>query len=147
LSLAGLPAVYVVEQIAAMRDGSRKSSQPAMIAPSLMQKVAARVSADEVAEAAAYFASLTYKRWIRVVETDTVPRPEIHGVSAYAAAANGSQEPIGDRIVEVPEDAARGCSRRRLRLCSLCARRIHRARQGARLDCCRRTPALRRLSG
>jgi cytochrome c553 len=78
-----------------------------MLAPILMQKVAARASVDEVAQAAAYFASLTYKRWIRVVETDTVPRPEIHGVSAYAVSANGSQEPIGDRIVEVPEDTAR----------------------------------------
>jgi cytochrome c553 len=106
-SLAGLPAVYIVEQIAAMRDGSRKSSQPAMLAPILMRKVAARASANEVAEAAAYFASLTYKHWIRVVETDTVPRPEIHGVSAYAAAADESQEPIGERIVEVPEDSAR----------------------------------------
>ena len=90
-----------------MRDGSRKSSQPAMIAQASMQKVAAQAGADEVAEAAAYFASLTPKRWIRVVETDTVPRPEIHGVSAYAAANDGSKEPIGDRIVEVPEDAAR----------------------------------------
>jgi cytochrome c553 len=106
-SLAGLPAPYIVEQIAAMRDGLRKSSQPAMLAQSSMQKVAAQASAGEVAEAAAYFASLTYKPWIRVVETDTVPRPEIHGVSAYAAANDGSKEPIGDRIVEVPEDAAR----------------------------------------
>jgi cytochrome c553 len=106
-SLAGLPAVYIVEQIAAMRDGSRKSSQPAMLAPSLMQKMAVHASANEIAQAAAYFASLTYKPWIRVVETNTAPRPEIHGVSAYAAAADGSREPIGERIVEVPEDAAR----------------------------------------
>jgi cytochrome c553 len=103
-SLAGLPATYILGQVAAMRDGSRKSSQPAMIAPALMLKVAAHANADEVAEAAAYFASLKYKPWIRVVEIDTAPRPEIHGVSAYAAAADGSQEPIGDRIVEVAED-------------------------------------------
>jgi cytochrome c553 len=106
-SLAGLPAAYIVEQVAAMRDGSRKSSQPAMIAPALMLKVAAHANANEVAEAAVYFASLKYKPWIRVVETGAAPRPEIHGVSAYAAAADGSQEPIGDRIVEIAEDDAR----------------------------------------
>lgn len=106
-SLAGLPATYIVEQVEAMRAGARKSSQPAMIAPALMLKVAAHANADEVAEAAAYFASLKYKPWIRVVETDAAPRPEIHGVSAYGAAADGSQEAIGDRIVELAEDDAR----------------------------------------
>jgi cytochrome c553 len=105
--LAGLPAAYVIGQVAAMRDGTRKSSQPAMLSQVGMLKVAAHANADEVAEAAAYFASLKYQPWIRVVETDTAPRPEIHGVSAYAAAADGSQEPIGDRIVEVAEDDAR----------------------------------------
>lgn len=106
-ALAGLPAAYIVEQVAAMRDGSRRSSQPAMIAPALMLKVAAHAEAAEVAAAAAYFAALPYRPWIRVVETDEVPRPEIHGVSAYAAAADGSREPIGDRIVELPDDPAR----------------------------------------
>jgi cytochrome c553 len=90
-----------------MREGARKSAQPAMLAPALMLKIAAHADAGEIAEAAAYFASLKYKPWIRVVETETVPRPEIHGVSAYAAAADGSREPIGERIVEVPEDSAR----------------------------------------
>ena len=106
-SLAGLPTAYIVEQATAMRDGSRKSSQPAMVAPALMLKMAAHADAGEIDAAAAYFAGLKYKPWIRVVETNTVPRPEIHGVSAYAAASDGSREPIGERIVEVPEDSAR----------------------------------------
>jgi cytochrome c553 len=106
-ALSGLPAAYIVEQTTAMREGARKSSQPAMVAPALMLKMAAHAHADEIAAAAAYFASLKYKPWIRVVETDTVPRPALHGVSAYAAAPDGSREPIGDRIVELPEDEAR----------------------------------------
>ncbi|MGY2048165.1 c-type cytochrome [Methylobacterium sp. JK268] len=105
--LAGLPAAYIIAQTAEMRDGARRSASPTMLAPALMLKVAAHADAREVAEAAAYFAALPYRPWIRVVETDTVPRPEIHGVSAYAAAADGSREPIGERIVEVPEDRAR----------------------------------------
>jgi cytochrome c553 len=106
-ALAGLPAAYMVGQVAAMRDGSRKSSQPAMVAPRLMLKMAAHADADEVAAAAAYYSALPYKPWIKVVEAYTVPRPVIHGVSAYGAAADGSREPIGDRIVELPEDEAR----------------------------------------
>jgi hypothetical protein len=78
-----------------------------MLAPAAMLKVAAHADAGQVAEAAAYFAALKYKQWVKVVEADMVPRPEIHGVSAYAAADDGSREPIGERIVEVPEDSAR----------------------------------------
>jgi cytochrome c553 len=106
-SLAGLSADYIVAQTMAMRDGSRKSSQPKMIASALMTTVAAHADPADVAAAAAYFAALPHKSWIRVVETDTVPRPEIHGVSAYAATADGSREPIGERIVELPENTAR----------------------------------------
>jgi hypothetical protein len=42
-----------------------------------------------------------------VAETSASSRPEIQGVKAHAAAADGSQEPIGDRIAEIAEDDAR----------------------------------------
>jgi cytochrome c553 len=106
-SLAGLPAAYIVAQVEAMREGTRNSAQPDMIAPRLMTQIAAHATTAEVAEAAAYFAALKYKPWIRVVETDIAPRPEIRGVSAYAAARDGSREPLGERILEMPEDPAR----------------------------------------
>ena len=106
-SLAGLPAAYIVEQVKAIREGARKSSQPAMLAPALMLKVAAAASEEDVGAAAAYFAALRYKPWIRVVESETVPRPVIHGVSAYGPAPDGSREPIGERILEMAEDDAR----------------------------------------
>ncbi len=61
---------------------------------------------DEVAAAAEYFSSFEFKPWIRVVETDTAPRTFMAG-AMYAAAEDGSMEPIGERIVEVPEDLGR----------------------------------------
>lgn len=106
-SLAGLPASYIVEQVGAFRDGSRRSSQPRMIAPALMTKMAMHATNEEITLAAAYYAGLRYRRWVRVVESETVPRVEVHGVSAYASSSDGAPEPIGDRIVEIPEDRAR----------------------------------------
>lgn len=103
-SLAGLREAYIVEQTRAFREGLRRSSQPAMLAPPLMTQVAAHASDEEVAAAAAYFAGLRYQPWIRVVETDTVPRTVVSGVSMYGVVDGGGTEPIGERIVEVPEN-------------------------------------------
>lgn len=106
-SLAGLSANYIIEQISAMRDGRRRSSQPAMLSQPLMAKVAAHASDAEVATAAAYFSGLRHGPWIRVVETDTVPKTEVAGVSMLGVVADGGTEPIGQRIIEVPENLGR----------------------------------------
>lgn len=123
-SLAGLPARYIVEQIGAFRDGTRKSSQPRMLAPALMTKMAIHATDDEVALAAAYYAALPYRHWVRVVEADSAPGVEVHGVSAYASKSDGSRESIGNRIVEIPEDRTR-TEGRRLRLCRLRSAGLH----------------------
>jgi len=110
-ALAGLPAKYIAEQVAAIRDGSRASAQPAMLAPPLMKKAVAAVTDADVMAAAAYFSSLTYKPWIRVVETDTAPKTEVTGVSYISPTADGATEPLGERIVEVSENPARSALR------------------------------------
>lgn len=103
-ALAGLPATYIIEQVEAMARGDRRSSQPAMLAPALMWPIASHATPEEVASAAAYFAALPYKPWIRVVEGELAPKTEIAGVSALAPVTPTVMEPIGDRIVEVPEN-------------------------------------------
>jgi hypothetical protein len=61
------------------------------------------ISDDEIARAAAYFSSLTPRKTIKVVETNTVPKTYI-AWWVFAASRDGEQEPIGQRIVEVPDD-------------------------------------------
>jgi cytochrome c553 len=102
-SLAGLPAPYIVQQMVDFKTGARKSSVPKRIPITLMLSVAHAVSADEVAKAAAYFSDLTPKKRIKVTETSTAPKTYVDGLF-YAASKDGGQEPIGDRIVEVPDD-------------------------------------------
>lgn len=102
-NLAGLPADYIVRQMADFRSGARKSSVPQRLPVSLMFSVARAVSDDEVAKAAAYFSSLKPKERIKVVETDTVPKTYIAWL-IFAISRDGGKEPIDQRIVEVPDD-------------------------------------------
>jgi cytochrome c553 len=95
--VAGLPAAYFIRQMADWKSGDRKGSGT-MIA---MAKV---ISDEEVRAAAEYFASLKPRQWIRVVETDTVPKTFIGKGNKRLAHPDGGSEPIGNRIIEIPED-------------------------------------------
>ena len=95
--LAGLPAAYVVREMADYKSGDRKGA-------AIMVAMAKTISDDEVRAAAAYFSSLKPRQWIRVVETDTVPRTFVGAGNKRLAHPDGGTEPIGDRIVEIPED-------------------------------------------
>jgi cytochrome c553 len=102
-SLAGLPAAYIVQQMADYKSGARKFSGPQRSPVLLMTAIAKAASDAEVQAAAAYFSSLKPKSVIKVVETETVPATQVARVF-YMIAKNGGTEPIGRRIVEVPVD-------------------------------------------
>ncbi|MFL5252812.1 MAG: c-type cytochrome [Rhodopila sp.] len=101
-SLAGLPAEYIVQQVANFRDGSRKSSVPTLPL-TLMIATANNVSAAEVKDAAAYFSSLKPRPWIRVIEAATVPKTRVLGFM-LVPDGSGDSEPIGTRVIEMPEN-------------------------------------------
>jgi cytochrome c553 len=102
-SLAGLPAAYIIQQMADYKSGMRKFAGPQR-SPSVVMTAIAKAATDaEIEAAAAYFSSLKPKTTIKVVETDTVPATEIARVF-YTTKKDGGTEPIGQRIVEVPVD-------------------------------------------
>ena len=105
-SLAGLPAEYIVQQVADFRSGARKSSEPASLPVNLMIAVAKAVSAADLKVAAEYFSALRPKPWIRVVESNTVPTTHVAGWMLVASEP-AATEPIGQRIIEMPEDLER----------------------------------------
>src|SRR4030095_15114931 len=69
----------------------------------LMMWLSKDITDDEVQAAAAYFSALKPRSNIRVVETATVPKTFVAGWF-LAAADTVEKEPIGQRIIEVPED-------------------------------------------
>ena len=104
-SLAGLPADYIVEQMAEFKSGRRKSSEPKLKPVAFMIANETKANDEEIAAAAAYFSGIKPKRWIRVVETKTVPKTHVAGW--MLVASDGSEmEPIGQRIIETPENLA-----------------------------------------
>ena len=105
-SLAGLPASYIAQQVADFRSGARKSSEQASLPVNFMVAVAKLVSEEDTKIAAEYFASLKPAPWIRVVETETVPKTKVGGWMLIADDSGG-REPIGQRIIEMPENLER----------------------------------------
>jgi len=95
--LAALPAPYFVQQMADFKIGARKGF-------GVMPTIAEALSDTEVQSAAAYFASLKARPWVRIVETDTVPKTYVAPGNIRLKRPDGGTEPIGSRIVELPED-------------------------------------------
>lgn len=108
-NLAGLPASYFVQQMRDYKNGTRTTSVPKRNVD-FMISIAKAMTDAEVDAAAAYFAALKPKSVIRVVETDTVPKTFVTSWH-LAAVASGEKEPLGQRIIEIPEDLERFVSR------------------------------------
>jgi cytochrome c553 len=102
-SLAGLPVEYFVQQMADFKSGTRKSSGPQRSSIELMTASAKAMTDAEVQAAAAYFAALKPKRVIKVVETGTVPKTYVARLF-FVKQPEGGTEPLGRRIIEVPDD-------------------------------------------
>ena len=103
-SLAGLPATYIVQQVADIATGARRTALPARIPPKLMAELAAAATDSEIKAAAEYFSKLQPQFRIRVIETETVPRTHVAGW-ILAVDKAGPRQSIGRRIIEVPQDA------------------------------------------
>ena len=97
--LPGSTAAYLARQLAEFKSGARKGAANMLL-------FAKNLTADEISDATNYFASLPVKRWTRVVETATVPKSYFHGTRRMPLP-DGGTEPIGNRVIELPEDPVR----------------------------------------
>jgi cytochrome c553 len=109
-SLAGLPAPYIVQQLADFKSGARSTALPTRAPQKNMLALSKAFTPAEAEDAAAYFSSLKLKKIVRVVEAEMVPQTQVHGWH-LADLKNGQQEPIGHRIIEVPDDLEQFVSR------------------------------------
>lgn len=100
--LVGLSAEYIIQQTVEFKTGLRTNSVP-RVATDLMIKASKAVTDQELREAAAYFASIKPRSNISVVEADTVPKTHVRDLF-LAPMDGGEKEPIGQRIIEIPEN-------------------------------------------
>ena len=105
-SLAGLPAAYMIQQLADFKSGVRKSSDPDLKPVSLMVANETKATDAEIQTAAEYFATLKAKPWIHVVEAKFVLKTHVAGWMLVVSTPH-EMESIGDRIIETPENLER----------------------------------------
>jgi cytochrome c553 len=101
--VAGLPLPYIMRQLQDFRSGKRRSADPRKPNTNTMIDLAKALTDEELQQAADYFSSLPWTQWIRVVETDVVPKTRIVG-NLFLPLEQARTEPIGSRIIEMPED-------------------------------------------
>lgn len=100
---SGLPVAYFMRQLQDFRNGLRRSADPRKPNTNTMIELAKVMTDEEMRLSAEYFAAIRWTPWIRVVETDTVPKTRIVG-NLFLAPTHERIEPIDGRIIEVPED-------------------------------------------
>jgi cytochrome c553 len=99
--IAGMPAAYLVQQMAYYKSGARKDD-------ARMGPIAKATSEEDVHQAAEYFAALKPAAWVKVIETATPPRTFIATAGRHRQLhPDGGTEPIGHRILEIPADPFR----------------------------------------
>lgn len=101
--VSGLPVSYFIQQLQDFANGSRKSADPKKNNTNIMIGIAKAMTPEEMKASAEYFGSMKWTPWIRVVESDRAPKTRLQG-GLFLALPGNETEPIGDRIVEVPED-------------------------------------------
>jgi cytochrome c553 len=101
--VAGLPVSYIMRQIQDFRIGRRHTADPRKPNTNTMIELAKAMTDDELKAAAEYFGSLKWTPWIRVVESDMVPKTRIVG-NLFLPLEKAKTEPIAGRIIEVPEN-------------------------------------------
>ncbi len=101
-NLTGLPRGYIVQQMADFKSGARKSSVSNRDPMRFKEQLAKAITDAELEAAAAYFSRIKPRSNVRVVESATAPKSVV-AAWYYVALASGETEPIGQRIVEVPE--------------------------------------------
>jgi cytochrome c553 len=96
--ISGLPVQYFLRQMAEFKSGIRKGMRGGV-----MIQIAKAISDDDMKAAAEYFGSMKYPVWYKVVEADTVPKSYLGNGAMRFPVENGGTEPIGSRIIELPQ--------------------------------------------
>jgi cytochrome c553 len=99
--LAGMPAEYLIRQMAYYKAGTRLDD-------ARMGPIAKMTSDEDARQAAEYFAALTPREWVKVIESALPPKTYVATAGRHRQRhPDGGVEPIGRRILEIPVDPFR----------------------------------------
>jgi cytochrome c553 len=96
--IAGMPAEYIIRQMSYFKSGARKGGRAD-------GADRAAVSDEDVRQAADYFASVKPIAFAKVIEAATPPKTYVSADARHRRIMpEGGTEPIGRRIIQIPED-------------------------------------------
>lgn len=105
-NIAGKNVDYLIRQMLEYKKGNRLG-----VRSESMIEIAKAMTDEEIRASSEYYAKLKAHSRQKVVESDTAPRSFVGGGGMRYAHADGGTEPIGSRIIIIP-DTAEGAQRR-----------------------------------
>jgi len=101
--VAGLPVDYFLGQLADMASGKRKTSDPHKANGFEMAAMARALTPEQALAAAEYYGSMPFRPWVKVVESETVPKFIASRNGLFMKVPGDETEPLGRRLIELPE--------------------------------------------
>ena len=98
--LVGLPAEYIRRTMMDFKSGVR-------VEVNRMNTISKAMSNEEIQQAADFFSALKPVKWTEVKEVSTVPKTFVGGGRMRYASPEGGTEPLGNRVITLPQDQAR----------------------------------------
>jgi cytochrome c553 len=105
-NMAGLPVRYLIRAMEEYRNGNRTG-----LRATTMIEIAKAMTDEEIRVSSEYYAALKPQFRQKVVESATAPKTFVGGGGMRYAQPEGGSEPIGSRIIVIP-DTAEGAERR-----------------------------------
>jgi cytochrome c553 len=98
--VTGFSVSYFMRQIEDMKSGDRRTG-------GIMDTISKAMSEEDARQAAEYFAGLKPFPYIKVVETEKVEKSYVERGGMRLRTIGGGTEPLGKRIIILPEDEER----------------------------------------
>jgi cytochrome c553 len=98
--VAGFTATYIARELDEMKSGARRTG-------GIMDQIAKAMSDEDVRQTSEYFASLKPFPYIKVVEAEMAPKSYVAQGGMRLPLPAGGEEPLGHRIIVLPEDPER----------------------------------------
>lgn len=111
--LAGQPYEYLVRQMRDFKAGLRKDAPgyEGAARASRMNIISSGLPEEDMLAAVKFFSGLKPAVWYKVIEAQTVPKTWVNGGRMRLPLPAGGSEPLGNRIITLPEDPERVESR------------------------------------
>jgi cytochrome c553 len=108
-TLAGLPVAYMLRQMEDFKAGLRQDPKihDKSLRAARMNIIAAGLPDEEMRKAIEWFAALKPVVWYKVEEAQTVPKSWVNAGRMRLPLASGGTEPLGNRIITLPQDPER----------------------------------------